>query len=287
MGFGAVFATLMFIFVFTSVVIFTVTIQRNLAMSASEQHNKQRQADTYARMALTISSISYDYNAVNYWTDDLYADFQGTLTNAVVDGIGSILLSGPVYSNGSYISQAIDSGFSSNYTTLSWTSTTPLATSVKFQVRAADSIVGLSSVSFTGPKGTSADYYTISGGLINETLSPNRYVQYVAYLGTNDNTKTPQLKKVQLGIQRPVGQISINVTNTGAEALIPGNTDVYIGTRIPRNVSSRTIVLHDITNQALWDPGESMDITVFETLTSGKSVRITNSAAAAASTVSP
>jgi hypothetical protein len=84
-------------------------------------------------------------------------------------------------------------GSSANWTTLSWTATTPANTSVKFQAAASNSATG--PFTFVGPDGTAATFFTTSGASLAQ-FNGLRYLQYMAYLGTTDNTVTPTLSDV-------------------------------------------------------------------------------------------
>jgi hypothetical protein len=84
-------------------------------------------------------------------------------------------------------------GSSANWTTLSWTATTPANTSVKFQAAASNSATG--PFTFVGPDGTAATFFTTSGASLAQ-FNGQRYLQYMAYLGTTDNTVTPTLSDV-------------------------------------------------------------------------------------------
>lgn len=279
----------MFTFIFASTIVFLMVTQHTFQTQATEQQRQTRANLVYSRMALTITSSDYVSNAVIDWTDNLYSDFiTGTTTNTSVLGIGSITLTGPSYNtNGIYTSKSLDTGFTANYTIIAWTSITPAGTTLSFQVRAADSIAALNAAAFSGPDGSTDDYYTISGATLNETVNENQYIQYRAYLSTTDNAKTPELQEVTIGVQRITTAILVNVMNAGAEPLVPNQTDVYVGAeRILRSNAKRTLVLDDVTNQAFWDPGETIELSVFD-VTAPTIIKVTNSAAAASTTVSP
>jgi hypothetical protein len=80
-----------------------------------------------------------------------------------------------------------------NWSTLSWTATTPANTSMKFQVAGSNSSTG--PFSFVGPDGTAATFFTTSGASIAQ-FNGLRYLEYKALLGTTDTTATPTLNDV-------------------------------------------------------------------------------------------
>jgi hypothetical protein len=85
------------------------------------------------------------------------------------------------------------SGVSPNWTTLSWTATTPANTTIKFQ--AASSNVAAGPFNFVGPDGTAATFFTTSGASLSQ-FSGKRYLKYKAYLSTNSSSVTPTLNDV-------------------------------------------------------------------------------------------
>ena len=101
----------------------------------------------------------------------------------------------PYYNSGTFTSSAINLGQNSNFSTLTWSATTPTNTAIKFQVRSATSSGGLSSATWYGPTSTS-DYYTSSGTTINSILNGGQYVQYKALLSTTNTLATPTLADI-------------------------------------------------------------------------------------------
>jgi hypothetical protein len=102
-------------------------------------------------------------------------------------------------STGTLESQPYDSGEDNTvWKTLDWTATTDPDTSIAFQLRTAALESGLSSEDFVGPDGLTDTYYTIFGQSIWEGLNDNRWIQYKAYLSTQDTSKTPILHDVTI-----------------------------------------------------------------------------------------
>jgi archaellum component FlaF (FlaF/FlaG flagellin family) len=290
MGFATVFASLAFIFIFASMIVFSATIQRNISLAAVSDTEQEDRARKLSESTIAIDAVEYTETTTTPWVDNLYREFlAGTTSGTNVSGAGSIILDSEPFTSGTYTSQVIDSGYSTtNYTTLSWTSVEPLGTTISFQVRGANTTAALAGEAFSGPAGTAGDYYTSSGTVLNETLNQRRYIQYRAYLDTSDNTQTPELQAVRLNIRRPVGHIFVNVTNTGSESLDPTHTDIYVGgTRVARNTTYRTITHDDQGEQALWNPGEQLSITAFRTLSSSSTVTVANSIAKDSTTITP
>jgi len=291
MGFGTVFATIAFMFIFAGMIVFALTVQKNLTLHASEQRVAADRERVQSNSNLIITGASYAVGAVVSWTDTTYADFNaGSMENTTTISPGTVVLQGPSYEeSGTWTSTIIDTGASAtNYTTISWTAVLPLGTSLSFQARAGASVAALESSSFTGPDGTPGSSYVSSGTTLNETVhSETRYLQYQATLSTTDDTLTPQLQAVSIGIQRPGGSASITVRNSGSEKLPHSETDLYlVGERVPRTTSSRTIDLSSASDQLLWLPGESVTYTVFRTIATPAQITVANGAAQAAGVVS-
>jgi hypothetical protein len=84
-------------------------------------------------------------------------------------------------------------GFTPTWSTLSFTATTPVNTTLRFQVAGSNSTFG--PFNFVGPDGTGATFFTTSGASISQ-FDGNRYLEYKAYLSTTDSTATPTLSDV-------------------------------------------------------------------------------------------
>jgi hypothetical protein len=83
-------------------------------------------------------------------------------------------------------------GFVSRWLTLSWTSTTPANTTVRFQAAASNSING--PFNFVGPDGTASTFFSSGASLAQ--FNGFRYVKYEALLATTANTVTPTVNDV-------------------------------------------------------------------------------------------
>jgi len=101
------------------------------------------------------------------------------------------------YSSGTFISSAIDTGQSSNFTTLTFTISEPTNTDLKFQLRTASTSADLSPATWYGPTGTD-DYYTTTDTAINSVHDGHRWIQYKAYFLTTDTSVTPTLSDITI-----------------------------------------------------------------------------------------
>jgi hypothetical protein len=117
------------------------------------------------------------------------------VSNASFDWINvtSLTISEPTYyysDSGTLVSLAFDSGSEyTNWTTISWTATTPNDTSVQFRVRTAATQSGLSYADWS-------EYYYVSNSTLN--AYQNRWIQYEATLSTSNSTVTPILYDVTI-----------------------------------------------------------------------------------------
>jgi hypothetical protein len=84
-------------------------------------------------------------------------------------------------------------GFFPDWTTLSWTATTPVNTTLRFQVAVSNNSGG--PFSFVGPDGTSATFFTTSGSSLMQ-FGGFRYLKYKALLSTTNTAATPTVNDV-------------------------------------------------------------------------------------------
>src|SRR6185437_11981040 len=106
-------------------------------------------------------------------------------------------------------------GRTANWTTLSWTATTPANTTVKFQVAGSNSASG--PFNFVGPDTTAATFFTTSGASLSQ-FTGLRYLKYKAYLGTTNSSATPVLNDVQVCYDNPYADLVFNSNGTVAAA---------------------------------------------------------------------
>ncbi len=101
-------------------------------------------------------------------------------------------------SNGTYTSKPYDSGSNSSFTTFDWTSETPAATSIKFQLRTGINETDLTSKPFTGHEGEPSAFYTTSPSNIWLGHNGDRWVQYKVFFNTNNKEQQSALKDVTI-----------------------------------------------------------------------------------------
>lgn len=102
--------------------------------------------------------------------------------------------------NGTYTSAVLDTASTETlYNFIEWENIYVPGSSIKFQLKTADSLANLAAATWAGPDGTSSTYYQNSRTAI--TLSPDstgpRYMQYKAIL-TSDGVSTPILDSVKI-----------------------------------------------------------------------------------------
>jgi len=97
--------------------------------------------------------------------------------------------------------------------TLNWDSILPSEnTSVKFQLRTADSDSALDKKPFVGPDGTVQSFYSNSGQSLNAIHNGDIWMQYKVWLTTSDNILTPILQDVNISVL--VTGVDDKITNT-------------------------------------------------------------------------
>ena len=110
-----------------------------------------------------------------------------------------------------FVSRPFDTGSQSpNYLTLKWSARVPKKTSLKFMLRSASTIAGLSKVGWSGPTSPNDFYKAATSNnanpalpasgqaTINKVHNGHRYIQYRAFFQQGyDFTNTPVLEKVE------------------------------------------------------------------------------------------
>ena len=79
-----------------------------------------------------------------------------------------------------------------HWSSLAWSDTTPVSTTLQFQVAASNLAAG--PFSFVGPDGTAATFFATGDSLAQ--FDGNRYLEYKALLGTSDTTQTSTIQDV-------------------------------------------------------------------------------------------
>lgn len=167
-----------------------------------------------------MKSYSYDDKDWKYRYDSDYREYLDTWNTRV---IGKEKGTHTMYENSSsltvkYIPEYKSfASFTSNKINLkspkklvqiNFTADVPSATTVKFQIRSADTNQGLDTASWIGPDGTGATYYTTNEELISLAHGNPVWVQWKAYLATTDSTLTPKIHDVDLIVGNKVDNSS-------------------------------------------------------------------------------
>ncbi|HEY2091045.1 MAG TPA: carboxypeptidase regulatory-like domain-containing protein [Thermoanaerobaculia bacterium] len=115
-------------------------------------------------------------------------------------------------------------GNAPNWSTLSWTASTPANTTLQFQVAGSNSVNG--PYAFVGPDGTSATFFTTSGASIAQ-FNGLRYLQYKALFAASDTSVTPTLNDATVcfaDVTCPTGGGTITPSQTPVCPLKPSLT---------------------------------------------------------------
>ena len=140
-----------------------------------------------------------------------YSSALNTDTTSITNGMKLQNVFGTYLASSTLISSTFDTGDFSNFYQISWSpQTQPSQTgtsSVRFQIATNNDN---STWNFLGPDGTSATYYTGSGGSISSAHNNMRYLRYKAYLQTANTAYTPNVSNVSITFTSactPLGQI--------------------------------------------------------------------------------
>ena len=274
MGFGTTFAMLTFLMVFAGMSVAVISMQDSITAAATSVQQQQENAIKAAEQEISITSTSYAYADLRTWTTTYNDEFsQGTFQNASGQA-DSVQLAG-TNTSGTYTSDAYDTGHTSNYSTISWSSVEPAGSSVSFQVRTANTSAGLQAATFIGPDGTSNTNYSTTGAALHSGHDQNRLIQYRATLTASGDT--PTLADVRIGVRREVGHALLQIENTGRQKLRPEHTDAYInGIRALRNQTDRVYTLEKQLDERLWNPAEELNLTVFTNISTSKTITAVN-----------
>lgn len=98
--------------------------------------------------------------------------------------------------NGTYISKQYDTGMNPLFKNITWDSIIPVSTSIKFQIRTAQSQQDLITNKFVGPNGYISSYYTASPADIWSGHNYHRWIQFKAIFNTSFKSSTPCLEDV-------------------------------------------------------------------------------------------
>ena len=145
-------------------------------------------------------SFSLNAAADNYWEPYCDSDFGNwTFTNITMDQGGNLtleqLVSGNYTGSGNGTSIPINTGADGIWKTLNWEATTPLNTSVSFQIKTGTTLADCNLNPFSGPNGSDS-YYTTSGNPIAENQNRGGWIQYAVFFNSTNNSITPVLHNV-------------------------------------------------------------------------------------------
>lgn len=149
--------------------------------------------------------------------------------------------------DGTLTSSTFDRGTGTNYSTLSWTASTPVGVGtdpVRFQLATNNDNT---TWTYVGPDGTAGSYFTASGSTPPASLSNKQYLRYKVFLHTDSQLVVPSVSSISIIINNactPPGQVffsplpadgTYTVTTTRAgyqdstlSATISGNATIYI-----------------------------------------------------------
>jgi hypothetical protein len=127
--------------------------------------------------------------------------------------------------NGTYISEPFEFGPNSSLKKIYWNASITQNTSIKFQLRTAETEINLNSKIFIGPDGSDASYYKNSPSDIWLGYKNDRWVQYKAYLETTNNNETPILKNVTITYNYWPNTILVSPIN---DTIIKNNKPIFV-----------------------------------------------------------
>jgi Carboxypeptidase regulatory-like domain len=147
--------------------------------------------------------------------------------NSNSDLVFSEYVSAGYASAGTFISSLKDAnpqpGSTADWTTLSWTATTPAGTGVKFQIAASNNQYG--PFNFVGPDGTASTFFTTSGVSLSQ-FNGKRYLKYKAFLSTNSGLVTPSLSSVSVCFNDTSSTTATTLTVDPATGTFGGTTNL-------------------------------------------------------------
>ncbi len=127
--------------------------------------------------------------------------------------------------SGTFVSSLKDAnpaaGRTPNWTTFTFSATTPAGTGVKFQIAASNSAAG--PFSYVGPDGTAATFFTTSGASLSQ-FNGFRYLKYKAILTTTNGAVTPTLSSVQVCFNDVAGTSATSLAAAPATGTFGGTT---------------------------------------------------------------
>jgi hypothetical protein len=142
-----------------------------------------------------------------------------------------------------------DTGFTPQWTELSWSGTTPPGTSIKFQAAGSESAAG--PFNFVGPDGTPASFFTSSDFSLTQ-FDGYRHLRYAALLETSDPSQTPVLHDVTttMGTEDAVAPVISGVSVDKSVLWSPNHTleDIVVSYQVTDNFDPAPVVRLSVTS---------------------------------------
>ncbi|MDP2643005.1 MAG: hypothetical protein Q8P62_04140 [Candidatus Peregrinibacteria bacterium] len=159
---------------------------------------------------LSAINISTPANPYVVYTKDLGGKGSGITSDAnyiyetiIVNNKGLVINGTTVLETadaGDYVSTPFDTGSSDpRYNYLKWVAEATIGSTVKLQIRTADTEVGLADAMWVGSDGTAGTYYENSGMqiVVSPSASGTRYIQFKIQI-TSDGVHTPLIESVTI-----------------------------------------------------------------------------------------
>ena len=125
---------------------------------------------------------------------------------------------------GTFISDKFNTGNRSSFLNISWNSSEPITTGVKFQIRTGINVSNLTSEDFVGPDGTISTYYTSTPASIWSGHFGDKWIQFKAYLNSSNDVDTPSLKNITIIYNNLPGTILGTPTN---QSIVANNKPTF------------------------------------------------------------
>ena len=191
----------------------------------------------------STTGVNWTQEAVFGETEDeieSIAVYHGRLYVGTQSSLGKVFVTASRPS-GSMISQKHDFGGQIESGILSWSALNQgTATSVKFQIKSANTSAGLDDVDFVGPDNTAGSYYENSGDAISAFHTGSRWMQYKVCLETFNSALMPVLQDVSIAVNfLPPSQMCISGKINYYSAGQPvNNTNLFLtGTTTDQEIS--------------------------------------------------
>ncbi|MEM4730119.1 MAG: hypothetical protein QXH42_10235, partial [Thermoplasmata archaeon] len=169
--------------------------------------------------------------------------------------------------SGIFISHTIDAGAPARFGTIEWDASLPNLTSVRAQLRSAETEAGLAEKPFIGPDGSPQSYYNTSGQTIFSGHNGSRWIQYRLELRTQDIMRSPIVRSVRINcnlihnltLKFPAGGENLTGLQTIEwEAQDPDNDTLAFDIYYHRGIVSGPLALNlsNDTRSWLWNTSE-------------------------------